>query len=333
MKITEKLRGTLREAVVAFLTEVESATRSELLDGATARLGLTARQMQNRDASGKYQTLRSYVGNEVDAMERGGSLYRRDQRYMLTRDGLAIVEEGRCEAQIRALLGKASYRKNDLFEALDRHFGADQTASRRDDAMVHSIAGSILAKLVRNGEVSVGDDGYSLCPSESGFSNLPMAPLAFKKAFLSRLHRMGGPFFEHFVCNLLEKYFTVTGRTVLFCEVTGGSNDGGVDVVVDTRDGLGFCEHVMVQAKCRERSHVTEKEVREFYGALTALAGSRGIYITTSFFHSGAQAFLNSLDNCVGIDGDKLFELAELVAYGIVKSKNGYRFDEAIFRK
>ena len=125
----------------------------------------------------------------------------------------------------------------------------------------------------------------------------------------------------------------MTGRTVLVCEVSGGSSDGGVDVVVDTVDDLGFYEHIMVQAKCRAKNHVTEKEVREFYGALTALSGSRGIYATTSVFHEGAQRLLKTLDNCVGVDGDKLFELVEKTAYGIIREKGGYRFDENIFVK
>lgn len=333
MKMTDETKRALDAAVVAFLTEVESATRNELLEGAVARMGLTERQMQSHDAAGKYHTMRSYVGNRVDEMARGGALCRRDGRYMLTRDGLAIVEEGRCETQLRALLSKATYSKAELFDALDRHFGADLTSSSRDNAMVHSIAGSILARMVRDGEVSAGADGYALCSPAWEHPNRPMEAESFKTVFLARLHRMGGPFFERFLCNLLEKYYTVTGRTVLVCEVTGGSNDGGIDVVVDTRDGLGFFEHVMVQAKCRERTHVTEKEVREFYGALTALSGSRGIYATTSTFHEGAQRLLDSLDNCVGLDGDKLFALADMVSYGIVKSKKGYCFDEAIFKK
>ena len=333
MKMTADMRVMIDEAITSFLGEVQAAKRNELLDGAVARLGLTERQLQNRDAASKYHTMRSYVGNRVDEMMRNGALCRRDGCYLLTREGLVIVEEGRCESQIRALLAKAAYHKPALFEALDRYFGTDLTLSGRDDAMVHSIAGSILARMVRDGEVSTGADGYFLCSPDQKSTNHPMPPEAFKEAFLARLHRMGGPFFERFLCNLLEKYYTVTGRTVLVCEVTGGSNDGGVDVVVDTRDGLGFLEHVMVQAKCRERSQVSEKEVREFYGALTALSGSRGIYATTSTFHEGAKRLLDSLDNCVGLDGDGLFALADMVSYGIVKSKKGYCFDEAIFKK
>ena len=333
MKITDEMRVKIRQAVVTYLQKAGAASRSELLNGATALLGLTAKEMEDKSASGKYQTLRSYVGVAVDTLERKGDLCLFEHRYTLTRDGLVIVKEDACEAAIKELLGQGAYAKNALFEALDRHFGADKTQTRKDDSMLHSIAGSVLGRLVKSGEIVNDGNGYSLCVQKSKPKDRPMEAAAFKKEFLVRLFRMGGPFFEHFLANLLEKYFSMTGRTVTVCEVTGGSADGGVDVVVDTIDDLGFVEHVLVQAKCRERAHVTEKEVREFYGAMTAQEGSRGIYATTSVFHPGAQKLLDSLDNCVGIDGDKLFELVDRTAYGIVKSRGGYRFDEAIFTK
>ncbi len=333
MKITEEIRTQIRKAVVTYLQKAGSATRSELMDGATALLGLSQKEMEDKRASGKYQTLRSYVGVAVDTLVEEGDLRLSEHRYILARDGLVIVKGDACETAIKETLSQGIFTKNALFDALDRRFGADKTATRRDDSALHSIAGSILGRLVKSGEVQYDGNGYSISKAPTKLTNRAMPRQTFKKEFHARLFRMGGPFFERFLANLLEKYFVMTGRTVTVCEVTGGSSDGGVDVVVDITDDLGFFEHILVQAKCRERSHVTEKEVREFYGAMTALEGSRGIYATTSVFHPGAQKLLDSLDNCVGIDGDKLFELVDKTAYGIVKTRGGYRFDEAIFTK
>ena len=86
MKITKELTAKMREAVVAYLSEVESATRSEVLDGATARLGLSERQMQDRNAWGTYYTLRSYIGGILDSLAQEGSVACRDHRYVLTED-------------------------------------------------------------------------------------------------------------------------------------------------------------------------------------------------------------------------------------------------------
>ena len=333
MKITRETTTKIRENLAAYLGEVGSAARNDILDGVMARLGLTERQMQDHNPSGTYHTLRSYVGGLVDTLAADGSLLIVNHLYSLASGETVTVKTWQCEEAVKAFLAGGKYQKYQVFEAIDRHFGVDVTPSKQDNTVLHSMVGNALSTLVKRGEVTVDDDGYALVKKEKITWDQPMEREVFKRAFLSRIHSMGGPFFEHFVCNLLEKYYSVTGRTVLVCEVTGGSSDGGIDVVVDTRDGLGFCDHVLVQAKCRDKIHVTEKEVREFYGAQNALEGSRGIYITTSTFHEGAQRLLDSLDNCVGVDGDKLFVLAERAAYGLVKGKNGYSFDETVFKR
>ena len=333
MKITKEMIARMREAVASYLGEVGGAARNDVLDNVMARIGLTDRQMQDRNPSGTYHTLRSYVGGLLDLLVADGSLVLDNHLYSLATGEAVTVKMWQCEAAVRGLLAGGRYQKYQVFEAVDRHFGADLTPTKQDNVVLHSMVGNILSALVKSGEATVDDGVYTLRKRGKLSWDQPMEREDFKKAFLSRIYSMGGSFFEHFVCNLLEKYYSVTGRTVLVCEVTGGTQDGGIDVVVDTRDGLGFFDHVVVQAKCRDKMHVTEKEVREFYGAQNAFSGSRGIYITTSTFHDGARRLLDSLDNCVGVDGDKLFEIAEKTAYGMVKGKNGYRFDETIFAK
>lgn len=333
MKITKEMTTKIRATVASYLGEVGSAARNDILDSVMARMGLTERQMQDHNPSGTYHTLRSYVGGLVDTLTSDGSLTLSNHLYSLASGETVTVQMWQCKEAVKTLLLGGKYQKYQVFEEIDRYFGADVTPSKQDNTVLHSMVGIILGELVKDGDVTLDDDGYTLRKKEKLSWDQPMEREDFKKAFLARIHSMGGPFFEHFVCNLLEKYYSVTGRTVLVCEVTGGTQDGGIDVVVDTRDGLGFCDHVLVQAKCRDKMHVTEKEVREFYGAQNALEGSRGIYITTSTFHEGAQRLLDSLDNCVGVDGDKVFALAERTAYGMIKGKNGYRFDETVFEK
>jgi len=85
----------------------------------------------------------------------------------------------------------------------------------------------------------------------------------------------------------------------------------------------------MVQTKNRSEVAV-ETDVRGFYGAVCAKQGSRGIYAITSHFHSGAQAFLDGLDDCIGVNGDRLFSMALECSYGIKKTANGLAVDEKI---
>ena len=59
--------------------------------------------------------------------------------------------------------------------------------------------------------------------------------------------------------------------------------------------------------------------------------GTRGIFLTLGSFHNSAEKLLKSIPNCVGIDGEKLFHIALITDYGIVRSDAGYAFDDMIF--
>ena len=85
----------------------------------------------------------------------------------------------------------------------------------------------------------------------------------------------------------------------------------------------------MVQMK--NRIEVTnETTVRGFYGAVCAYRGTRGIFATTSDFHSSAKSFLDGIDNCVGVNGGKIFEMAKECGYGIRLRHGRYTIDNKV---
>ena len=127
----------------------------------------------------------------------------------------------------------------------------------------------------------------------------------------------------------LEKYMKKHNKTVIKSYVTGGSDDGGIDGVIETVDLLGFRETTMVQMKNRAENS-SETDVRGFYGAVCAKQGSRGIFATTAGFHSSALSLLDSIPNCVGVDGDKIFSMAIETGYGIKKTAGELSLDEKI---
>ena len=85
----------------------------------------------------------------------------------------------------------------------------------------------------------------------------------------------------------------------------------------------------MVQMKNRSAT-INETDVRGFYGAVCAKQGSRGIFATISDFHPMAQSFLDSIDNCVGVNGDKIFAMAYDTAYGIKRVEDKLTIDYEI---
>ena len=335
MRVTNKIKRKSTEAVIRFLSNVDCATRSEIIEGALKCYGLSESELEDFSPRSKNSVIRSYISTAINDLINKKDLTRNGERYCLAKEELVIVKEDLVEAEIKEILQRGAYTKNEIFRQLESHFGTDMTSSFKDDYSLHSIAGNVLFNLLQNDEIEFIDGKYRDITPEDINENgdTPLPENEFKPKFFKKLWLMGGKFFESFVANLLEKYFTLSGKMVVYCDITGGSDDGGLDVELEIVDYLGFVETIVAQTKCRDRAHVTEKEVREFYGAMNAKGATRGIYVTTTHFHESAENFIDAIGDLVGIDGDKLFSLVKRTSYGINKHTNGYTFDEAIFNR
>ena len=335
MRVTNKIKRKATESVIKYLSNVEKATRSEIIEGSIACYGLTDTELEDFSPGSKNSVIRSYLSTAINDLINKHDIKRTGDKYSLAKEELVIIQEDLVEAEIMEILQGGAYTKNEIFRLLEARFGTDRTSSFKDDYTLHSSAGNVLFRLLQNNEIEFIDGKYRDvtpdCINESCES--PLSEEEFKPKFFKKLWLMGGKFFESFIANLLEKYYTLSGQMVVYCDITGGSDDGGIDVELEFVDYLGFIEKIVVQTKCRDRAHVTEKEVREFYGAVNAVNATRGIYVTTTHFHDSALNFIDAIPNLVGIDGEKLFSLVKRTSYGINKYKNGYTFDETIFAK
>jgi len=204
-----------------------------------------------------------------------------------------------------------------------------QLTVEKDDNKLFAYLGEALRRMVKDGALTEVRGVYSLSKKVSARADDISNLLTLKSVFLTHLHRKGGEFFENYFMTLLEKYVTLHGKTVTSNTTTGGSADGGIDGILETVDVLGFRETIMVQTKNRTDT-TNETTVRGFYGAVCARQGSRGIFVTSSDFHYSAKAFLDSIDNCVGIDGDGIFKMAVETRYGIKKVGSELTVDEKI---
>ncbi len=334
MRITNKMRKKALSSIVKYLSEVGTATRNQIIDGALFHYGLTKRELEDYSPKSKNTIIRSYIGTALNDLTNKKDIKRTGDTYSLVKEELVIIREDECETKIKEILESGTYAKEEIFQILEKHFGTQETVSFKDDYNLRSIAGNVLFNLCDSDEISLVNGKYSLAlADENEIYDNPLPEEQFKPIFFKNLWLMGGKFFESFVANLLEKYYTLSGQMVVYCDITGGSDDGGIDVILETVDYLGFSEKIVSQTKCRDKAHVTEKEVREFYGAMNAIGATRGIYVTTTHFHSSAEYFLDSVHDLVGIDGEKLFELVKKTRYGIKKCEGGYTFDTAIFTR
>lgn len=333
MRVTADERRKITQTLTGVLGDGKILSRSDILDAAMEAYGVSHGSDDELATAPEYNTLRSYMGVILNELIRSGDVVRSGEGYCLCGEEPVAVERQDCKAQMLKLLGERAYTKSELYAALGAHFGTDKTRSLADDNALKGIAGQILSQLVADNVAAYEGGRYQLMKIEdpSSYRHTYTDLAAFKRAYINRLHEKGGHFFETFCANLIEKYFQVTGRRVLFCDVTGGSDDGGIDIEMRTQDDLGFVERVMLQVKCRANIRTSERDVREFFGAMNANGGTRGIYLTLGYFHASAQKLLDSIPNCVGIDGDKLFHIALITDYGITRTHGGYGFDEMIF--
>ncbi|MBR5241736.1 MAG: restriction endonuclease [Clostridia bacterium] len=274
--------------------------------------------------------LRARVGAVISEMLDDGIITVGDDGlYRLKYKKPTAIKAERVEREIIALITNSPMKKGDISRALTVIFETGKTRTLRDDGMINELVPRILKKLCNIGILSFDGTRYSLSTRTMARADDVNAIAALKAEFLSRLHYLGGEFFEHYFMSLLEKYLKKQGLTVTECRVEGGSDDGGIDGVCVTTDRLGFKETVMVQTKNRN-AVINERDVRGFYGAVYARRGTRGIVVTTSTFHSGAIAFFDGVDDCIGIDGERVFFMALECAYGIKRVNRELIIDSTV---
>lgn len=155
---------------------------------------------------------------------------------------------------------------------------------------------------------------------------------ALAKDLLERIARNTPTFFEKLIVDLLVA-MGYGGSHRNAAKQLGGSGDGGVDGVIN-EDRLGL-DRVYVQAKrYAPGSAVGRPDVQGFVGSLVGLGATKGVFVTTSTFSSGAQDFTKHLSQrVILIDGKALADL--MIEHGVgirtVQTLALARLDEDFF--
>ena len=321
--------GKIYKQIVEML-EGANLNRKDIISACLSRAGLTTEELSDKSSGSRQNIIRSRVGAVISEMEaRDLIALDKDGRYGLVVSKPVVIRIEKCEKELIRLLSEGSMERSKIREHLMKSFGADKTATKRDDDILMTFLGQTLNKLEKLGVIKKNGMLYSLSERASAKADDINSMLALRSEYISRLHARGGEFFEGYFMELLKRYLEKHGKKVTECYVTGGSDDGGIDGIAKTVDSLGFRETIMVQTK--NRTEITsETDVRGFYGAVCAARGSRGMYVNTSDFHSGAISFIDGLDDCIGINGDRLFSMAVECKYGICSRNGMLAIDEKV---
>ena len=313
------------------MLELAHLDRRDIISRCVAAAGLSPSEMSDKNAGSPQNNIRSRAGGVLNDMEaRGLIALDEDELYYLVSAKPVVIRIERCEKELIRALTERPMTKSEIRDRLKSIFGTDKTPTTRDDDTLFTFMGQTLKKLQASGIIALKENYYSLSPKAHAKADDLNEMLTLKNDFLAKVHSRGGEFFENYFMALLKKYTEKCGKRVLECYVTGGSADGGIDGVMKTEDQLGFREVTMVQTKNRT-DIVSETAVRGFYGAVCAQRGTRGIFATTSDFHSSALDFTVPLDDCVTVNGTRLFKMAIEASYGIKKIDGEYAIDEKIF--
>lgn len=330
----------LKQLLLEQLKRKPQPRRKELIERCIARIALTPAQRRDKQVDSLLTQLKSRLGTQLTALQREQLVEEGDEhRLHLKQDSPSLADwDAVSSFVLRLLEGQSSLQKQDIFRRAEQYFGTDRTPEKQDDYQLHSLLGRVLQQLEQEHRICQEAQGVYTLPIRQG---LPNTELGFylsqaregadlRLCFLRAIHVKGGEWFESYAVQLMKRYYERTGKNVAQASVTGGSNDGGIDGVILTTDSLGFREQIFLQMK-NKNAPIPAKEIREFYGAVCAEKGSRGLFITISDFHSEAEKLISRIDNLVGINGEKLFSIACLCGYGIIVQQGRRQLDEAVF--
>lgn len=280
---------TLMLPTLAALANGRAQTRSEIRDAVAAATGIAGDDLLELLPSGNATILGSRVGWALTYMSQAG-LTTRPKR------GVYVIAE-RGQAVLRANPERIDNKVLEQFPEF-----LEFKARRTEKGEPAGTYGAPAAASVD-----------ALSPTEAIERLVSDADDAVAAELLDRVLAQPPVFLERLGLRLLRA-MGYGGREALLTH-TGRPGDGGLDGVI-RQDALGL-DLVGVQAKRYDRDAAVQRpEMQAFVGALQGAQTSRGVFVTTGRFSSGARQFADQVAvRLVLIDGTELSRL--MVRYNV----------------
>ena len=289
--------------VLTVLSTTDTASRREIKTQAMDLMGVSAEARAERMESG-WPRAENRADWAITHVTKAGWITR------VSRGNYRLADEG------RLWLAQNPGGIRD-FASANRAFGAYWV---KDDVS----PGVVISPMEVVAEVAVD-------PVEQVESGVLRVRTEVSEALLDRLRTSDPTFFEEAVVKVLLAMGY--GGSEKRGKRIGGSGDGGVDGVIDL-DALGL-DQVYVQAKrYAVGNNVGRETIQAFVGALHGFGATRGVFITSSDFTSGARDYAKGVPTRISlIDGSRLTEL--MIEYRVgVQVKQTYEIvaiDEDFF--
>jgi restriction system protein len=137
-----------------------------------------------------------------------------------------------------------------------------------------------------------------------------------REQILERISELSPAFFERLVVDLIVAMGYGGGRQIV-AQRLGRTGDQGIDGIVN-EDPLGL-DSIYIQAKRYDADITVGREkIQQFAGALAGQGASKGVFVTTSTFSTGALEYIHRIpQKIVLIDGDELARLMVQYRVGV----------------
>lgn len=274
----------MRPALVAIDGD-EPKSHAQIRDSVAAALGVSDEERLLMIPSGRQELFTNRVAWALTHMTQAGLLTRPQRgRYLLTERGKQVLRSHPDRVDVSVLAQFPEYQ---------------QFRNRRSETALADTETSAAA-----GDIS---------PTEAVGAIIEDSHSALAEELLDRILAQPPTFLETLALKLLRA-MGYGGREALL-EHTGKSGDSGLDGIV-RQDALGL-DLVGVQAKRYDRDNtVGRPEIQAFVGALQGAQTSRGVFVTTGRFSSGARGFADGVGMRLRlIDGRELTKL--MVRYNV----------------
>jgi len=288
---------TLMLPTLAALGSGEPRTRAQLLDAVAVATGVPEDDLRLLLPSGKVTVFGSRVGWALTYMSQAGLAVRPKRgTYVITDRGRHILRAHPDRVDNRVLQQFPEFL---------------EFKSRRTDKAAPAIS--------RDDPPPAVDEVLS--PTEAIERLVQDADGAVAAELLDRVLAQPPEFLETLALHLLQA-LGYGGKEALLAH-TGKTGDGGLDGII-RQDALGL-DLIGVQAKRYDRNSAVQRpEIQAFVGALQGAQTSRGVFVTTGRYSTGARLFAEQVPiRLILIDGPELARL--MVRYNVgVAAKETY---------
>lgn len=336
----EKNEKLVKKLIIECFKIKQQWYRKALINACIDMLDLPNEIKGDKSYNSIFTKCKSLIGSVITSMINEGYLFLNDAKLLvLLKDIAIIIHEDEVKNYIGSLLKVKASTTSEIINNSIKYFKVDKTETKEDDKELKNIIKQILKQEVNNNILKFENSKYSFVSSNTALdckiynviNESKKEPIlnCFKKAISIK----GGEFFEAFSVKILSEYFQYKNNTIVDAKVVGGSEDNGIDGIIELNDDINKKTKVLIQAKVRTKCQVTLKEVREFYGAFKAKQGDIGIFITNNTFHKEALKFSKDLNDLILIDDELLLKIVCITNTGIVKNNDYYILDEEVFVK